>query len=81
MLAQMSLPAKISDSLTELNGKTRDAWVAQSVKCLPLAQIMILGSWDQALNPASCSVENLLLPLLLLLPLFVLARSLSLANK
>jgi len=23
-------------------------WVAQSVKCLPLAQVMMSGSWDQA---------------------------------
>ena len=26
--------------------KTWGTWVAQSVKCLPLAQVMILESWD-----------------------------------
>ena len=26
------------------------AWVAQSVKYLPLAQVMISGSWDRALS-------------------------------
>ena len=30
------------------NAKCPDAWVAQSVKCLPSAQVMILESWDQA---------------------------------
>ena len=29
-----------------LKGCPRDAWVAQSIKHLPLAQIMIPGSWD-----------------------------------
>ena len=27
-----------------------DAWVAQWVKCLPLAQVLISGSWDPALQ-------------------------------
>ena len=30
--------------------KMRGAWVAQSVKYLPSAQVMISGSWDQALH-------------------------------
>ena len=37
------------------------AWVAQSVKQLPPAQIMIPGSWDRALRQAPCSVGSLLL--------------------
>ena len=40
-------------------------WVAQSVKHLPLAQVLIPGSWDRAPNLVLCSVESLLLPLLL----------------
>ena len=32
------------------------AWVAQSVKHLPLAQVMISGSWDQSPHQAPCSV-------------------------
>ena len=30
-------------------GRLMDAWVAQQVKRLPSAQVMILGSWDGAL--------------------------------
>ena len=35
----------------EMHIKTpiRDGWVAQSVKHLPSAEVMILGPWDQAL--------------------------------
>lgn len=35
----------------------------QSVKCLPLAQVIILGSWDGALHQAPYSAGSLLLPL------------------
>ena len=42
------------------------AWVAQSVKCLLLAQVMISGFWDQApVSGAPCSAGSLLFPLLL----------------
>ena len=41
------------------------AWVAQSVECLPSAQVMSPGSWDRAPHRAPCSMESLLLPLLL----------------
>ena len=45
----------------------RGAWVAQSVTHLPLAQVMILWSWDRALHGAShlapCSAGSMLLPL------------------
>ena len=39
-------------------------WVAQAVKPLPSAQVMIKGSWDRAQHQAPCSAESLLLPLL-----------------
>ena len=34
------------------------AWVAQSIKHLPSAQVMISGSWDRALHWAPCSAES-----------------------
>ena len=46
----------------------RGIWVAQSVKPLPLAQVMIPRSWDQAPHGAPYSAESLLLPLPLPLP-------------
>lgn len=48
------------------------AWVAQWVKLLPLAQVIISGSWDQAppQHGAPCSAGSLPLPLLVL-PLFL----------
>ena len=67
------------DRLVRSERHGRGAWVAQLVKGLPLAQVMILGSWDQALNWAPCSVGSLFLPLLL--PLLVHMLSLSLSNK
>ena len=41
----------------------RDAWVAQLVKQLPLAQVMIPASWDRVPHRAPCSAGSLLLPL------------------
>ena len=38
----------------------RNAWVPQSVKHLPAAQVMIPESWDQVPHPAPCSVGSLL---------------------
>ena len=38
-------------------------WVSQSAEHLPLAQVMVLGSWDQAPCRAPCSAGSLLLPL------------------
>jgi len=48
------------------------AWVVQSVRHLPSAQVMISGSWDRAPCRAPCSARSLLLSLPLLLPLLVL---------
>ena len=53
-------------------------WVAQPIKHLPLAQVMILGSWDRAPCWAPCSTRNLLLPLL---SHCSCSRSLSQINK
>ena len=41
----------------------RGTWMIQSVKLLPSAQVMIPGSWDQALHQTPCSVRSLLLSL------------------
>ena len=43
--------------------RPRGTWVAQSVKCLPSAQVMIPGCWDQTPCWAVCSVKSLFLPL------------------
>ena len=37
-------------------------WLSRLSICLYLAQVMIPGSWDQALHQAPCSVKSLLLP-------------------
>ena len=55
--------------------------MAQSVKHLPSAQILVSGSWDRVLHQASCSAGSLLLPLPLLFPLLVLSLNLSQINK
>ena len=56
------LPQKIlSKTLKEGSG-------CLSIKQLALAQVMIPGSWDQALHWAPCSARNLLLPLLPAIP-------------
>ena len=54
--------------------------MAQLVKHLPLAQVMILGSWDRAPHRAPCSAGSLLLPLPLPLLVFPLTLSLSLCQ-
>ena len=56
-------------------------WVAQWVKHLPSAQIMIPGSWDGAPHGDPCSSGNLLLLLPLPLSLLMLSLSLSQINK
>ena len=59
------------------------AWVAQWVKRLPWAQVMILESRNRVLHWAPCSAGSRLLPLSLLLPLAVLLLTflLSQINK
>ena len=57
--------------------QTGGTWVAQSVKHLPSAQVMIPGSWDGALHWAPCSPGSLLLPL----PLPLLVHFLSVSNQ
>ena len=50
--------------------------VVQSIKHLPLAQVMVPGSWDGAPRRALCSAGCLLLPLLC-----TRTHTLSLSNK
>ena len=57
--------------------KPGSAPVAQLVKYLPLAQVMISGSWVGAPHQAPCSVGSLLLSL----PAAPPARALSLTNR
>ena len=64
-----------------LKSSLQGAWVAQSFGHLPLAQVMIPESWNQAPRWAPCSVGSLPLPFPLLLPLLVLSHSLSQINK
>ena len=44
-------------------------WVAQSVGCLPVAQVVILGLWDRAPHQALCF--SLSFPLVLSLALLL----------
>ena len=55
--------------------------VAQVVKCLPSAQVMIPGSSVGAQSHAVCSARSLLLPLPLLFALLVLSGSFSFSLK
>ena len=42
---------------------SRGTWAAQSIKYLPLAQVMITESWDPDLHGVPCSVGSPLLSL------------------
>ena len=55
-------------------------WVAQLVRHLPSAWVMIPESWDQTPHQAPCSVGSLPLPILLLPP-HTLSLARSLTNK
>ena len=57
----------------------RGAWVAQWVKPLPLAQVMISGSWDRVPHRALCSAGSLLPSLSL--PASTSTCDFSLSNK
>lgn len=60
-----------------LKRKTGGTWVAQWVKHLSSAQVMILGSRDQPLQLALCSTGSLLVSLPLPLILLVFSHFLS----
>ena len=53
------------------------AWVAQWVKCLPSARVMIPGSCNRVPHRAPTSMGSLLLPLPLPLPIPLLVLTLS----
>ena len=57
-----------------------EAWVAQLVKWLPLAQVKTSRSWDSALHWAPCSEGSLLLFPLLNPPALALSFSSSLSQ-
>ena len=54
--------ASTSEGCCELIEVFRGTWVPQLVKLLSLAQVMIPGSWDQALYQTPCSAEPAFLP-------------------
>ena len=67
----------------EIKVALRGAWVAQSIRHLLSAQVMITGSWDQVQSQAPCSGKSLLLPLPLCLcaDAHLCTLSLSCLNK
>ena len=72
--------SKLPCFITDKKGMFLSTWVAQAVKCLPLAQVMISHSWD--LVPR---LGSLLLPVPLPLPpthahSYMHVRALSLSN-
>ena len=71
---------RVKNTSTNFRKKEKGAWAAQSVKCLPSAQVMIPGSWNKAPQWAPCSVESQCLPLPLQLP-FVLSLPFCQINK
>ena len=62
LAVQRHLTADLMDEKIKINADWC-AWVAQWVKPLPSAQIMISGSWDWAPYRALCSAGSLLPPL------------------
>ena len=63
--------------ISQFKKNYKGACVAQSVKHLPTAHVMVPGSWDRAPHQAPCSLGSLLVPLSLLLPMYALSLSLS----
>lgn len=58
----MHFSYKTIQNKNPLNDFIRGAWMAQSFKWLPSAQVTTLGSWDSDLPWASSSAGTLLLP-------------------
>ena len=56
-------------------------WEAQFVKCLPLAQVMISASWDQAPCWALCPVGSLFLSISITLLVLFLSHLLCLFSQ
>ena len=81
LLVGMQAGAAILENSMEVPQKVenRGAWVAQWVKPLSSAQVVISGSWDQAPHRALCPAGSLLPPLSL--PASLLICDLSLSNK
>ena len=71
-------PRKEIGALAQNIYTEKSTWVAQLGEHLPLAQVMISDSWDQALHWVLCLAGSLRLPLPLPLTLLVLSHSLSL---
>ena len=70
-----------SDWTCWTKSQRRGTWVAQWVKPLPSAPVVIPESWDQALHRALCSAGSLLPPLSLPASLPTCDLSLSLSVK
>ena len=87
---QQSPPQKLTKRVFLITNSTKlsnmsliwGTWVAQLVKPLPLAQVMISESWDPVPCWAPCSAGGLLLPLPVpLAPPFMLTLSFSQISK
>ena len=55
VVEEIRTEGRVANKIHIKKSKIQGAWVAQLIKCLPSAQVMIPGSWDGALLWASCS--------------------------